>query len=226
MAKYCRYCGKKMSRPKDRFCYKCHREGSAVDRFYRKIPEEDKASLTEDEQDALRSEGTDTMLCAVITGIFVLPLLLVDIAFYIYGAGWQLSIFPRTVLILIIILAVRIGIMGHQLFMLKKKAFRKKSSIILYKVFFSFIHIRSRSGSIFHMVTTLPRGLRAVDKFAYLMEKLASDEEPHSVYSMPQEKRQDEKDDDTWKCGFCGYVNTYSSYSCKSCGKERIKERR
>ncbi len=60
MAKYCRYCGEKMSRPKDRFCYKCRREGRAVDRFYRKIPEEDKATLTEDEQDALRAEGIRT----------------------------------------------------------------------------------------------------------------------------------------------------------------------
>ncbi len=221
MAKYCRYCGEKMSRPQDRFCYKCRREGSAVDRFYRKIPEEDKASLTEDEQDALRAEGIDTILCAVITGIFVLPFLLVDIACYLFETGWKLSIFSKTVLILIIILAVRIGIMGHQLFMLKKKAFRKKSSIILYKVFFSFMHIRSRSGSVFHMVTTLPKGLKEVDKFAYLMKKLAYGEK--IAAAPPQVKSA--KYVGSWKCGFCGYKNTYSSYSCKSCGKERIKER-
>lgn len=223
MAKYCRYCGEKMSRPQDRFCYKCRREGTAVDRFYRKIPEEDKASLTENEQDALRAEGIDTMACAVITVIFTLPILLADIACYFYGVGWQIRISLKVLLILIIVFAVRLGIMGYQLFMLKKKAFRKKGNIILYKVFFYFINIRSRGRSVFHMVTTLPRGLREVDKFVYLMKKLASDE-PRSVSPAPQEKRQDKKNDGTWKCGFCGYKNTYSSYICKSCGKERIKK--
>lgn len=225
MAKYCRYCGEKMNQPKDNFCYKCRKEGTAVDKFYRKIPEEDKASLTEDEQDALRAEGIGTIACAVVIIIFLLPILYLDISSYIYGLDWKFPIFLKVFLILIIVFAVRLGIMGHQLFMLKKKAFRKKSNIILYKVFFYLVHIRSRGGSVFHMVTTLPRGLREVDKFAYLMEKLASDE-PCAVSPAPQEKRQDENDDDTWKCGFCGYTNTYSNYSCKSCGKERIKERR
>lgn len=40
-----------MNRPQDRFCYKCRKEGSAVDRFYRKIKEKDKLPLNETEQD-------------------------------------------------------------------------------------------------------------------------------------------------------------------------------
>lgn len=221
MAKYCRYCGEKMSRPKDAFCYKCRREGSAVDRFYRKIPMQDKSSLTEDEQDILRADGLYT-----VVGIFILelaPLILLgfDIYSLLSGYGGLISLALRTVLIAVIVFLAYIGIIAFRLFMLKKRTFKHKFNIWIYRIFKSWVNVRNSSRYVVHMVGTLPKKIKREEFIAHLMEKLAYSEELITARYEEQER-----EDDTWKCGFCGYKNTYSSYSCKSCGNERIKKMR
>lgn len=126
MSKYCRYCGEKMRRSDDCFCYKCRREGIAVDRFYRKIPYQDKASLTEDEQDALRFNGVDTMVCAVV--ILSIPAFFLGFELYSYlkGSGLWVSLGIRIFLILLLLFAVYLEILGIQLFRLRKKHFKKR----------------------------------------------------------------------------------------------------
>lgn len=225
MAKYCRYCGEKMNSPRDAFCYKCRREGKAVDRFYRKIPDQNKVSLTEDEQDILRADGFDTFWCTFILELAPLVFLGFDVYSLLAGYGGLISGVLRAVLIVIIVFLAYIGIIAFRLFMLKKSTFKHKFNIWVYKIFESWVNFRNSSRYVVHMVGTLPKRMERVELIAHLMEKLAYGEE---LVAAPQKERKgqrEEKGGGTWKCGFCGYKNTYSSYSCKSCGKEKNKER-
>lgn len=224
MAKYCRYCGEKMNRPQDRFCYKCRKEGSAVDGFYRKIKEEDKLPLNETEQDILRADGLGTFLGICILEFAPLVFMGFDIYSLLSGGGGLISSYLRVFLIFIIVLLAYIGITAFQLFMLKKRAFRHKWKIWIYKTFESWIYFRNSSRYVVHMVGTLPKKLKRAELIANLIGKLANGEE--EGFQLMNEKQHEETDKETWSCGFCGYENTYSSYACKSCGKERIMERR
>lgn len=217
MAQYCRYCGEKMKQPEDRFCYKCRREGSAVDRYYRKIKEEDKIPLTEDEQDVLRGAGMETMVCSCTLIILLqLPFIILGVVFLLYGLDSPYPIGLWIALIAVFAVSVKMFILGWQMFMLKRKPCGKKLNIFLYKEFYSITHVNYNN---------IRRKRELCALVADTMEKFALGEDglpPEPKISEEREKAADKN----WKCGFCGYVNTYSSYSCKSCGKERIKERR
>lgn len=145
MAKYCRYCGKVMKQPKDRFCYSCRRSGDAVDRYYRKIKEEDKIPLTEKEQDFLRGAGMETMICAIfIIILFPLPLFIFGAVLQFSGVG---SLFPVglwTALIAVTAFSVKMFILGRQMYALKRKACGKKINIFLYRTFYSIAHVNSK----------------------------------------------------------------------------------
>lgn len=195
-----------MSRPGDRFCYKCRREGGAVDRFYRKIPEQDKASLTEDEQDALRFLGMDNMACAVVIFAFPAGFLGFELYSFLTGGGLWVSHGIRIFLVLLLLFAVYLEILGIQLFKLRKKTFQKKINISILKTVFSIAHYR--------------HSIRWEDAFAALMEQFAFGEK------IAEETPKTSEDSGFWVCGFCGYENTYSSFGCRSCGKERIKRGR
>lgn len=217
MAQYCRYCGEKMKQPKDRFCYKCRREGSAVDGFYRKIPEKDKILLTEDEQDILRGAGSETMVCAfLIIMLFPLPFIILGVVFLLYELDEQYPIGLWIALIAIFAVSVKMFILGWQLFMLKRKPCGKKLNIFLYKEFYLITHIKYNN--IRHKKAFCAFVVCTMEKFA-----LGEDGLPPERETVEEQEKMADKN---WKCGFCGYVNEYSSYSCKSCGKERIKVRR
>lgn len=224
MAKYCRFCGEKMNRPQDRFCYKCRREGSAVDRFYRKIKEEDKLPLNETEQDILRADGLDTLIGICILEFAPLVFLGFDIYSLLSGNGGLISSYLRVFLICIIAFLAYIGIIAFQLFMLKKRAFGHKWKIWIYKTFTVWVSARNSSRYVVHIVGTLPKKIKRAELIANLMSKLVNEEEEGSQPVC--ERQHEETDKETWSCGFCGYENTYSSYICKSCGKERNIERR
>lgn len=215
MAKYCRYCGEVMKQPKDRFCYSCRRSGDAVDRYYRKIKEEDKIPLTEDEQDLLRGAGMETMACAGLIILFPLPFVIWDMTNLLAGGGSQLSAGIWITFIAITALSVKMFILGCQLYMLKRKACGKRLNIFLYKEFYSITHVNSnrlRYKNAFrdYVVCTM-------EKFALGADGLPPEREI--------EGEREKANDKNWRCGFCGYENTYSHYSCKSCDKERIKEK-
>lgn len=220
MAKYCRYCGNKMSDPRDRFCYVCRREGNPVDRFYRRIREEDKAPLTEDEQDLLRAEGLDVFVGTLIGGF--LPLFFLFMDFYARvidpTVGTRISI-PGFRLILGIVLAymLYIAFLGFQMFALKRRFFKCRLNIRLFSLFCRLVETRYRAGNVI-MLATLPRAMRKVDAVAFLLEKFADGEGKE----VPAPKKAPVKTGkDTWICRFCGYENRKASFSCKSCGKEK-----
>lgn len=210
MAKYCRYCGKVMKQPKDRFCYSCRRSGDAVDRYYRKIKEEDKIPLTEKEQDFLRGAGMETMICAIfIIILFPLPLFIFGAVLQFSGVG---SLFPVglwTALIAVTAFSVKMFILGRQMYALKRKACGKKINIFLYRTFYSITHANSMQ----------LRKKQAVCTVAVcIMEKFALGENG----LQPEQETKEERgtaDNKNRKCAFCGYENAYSDYSCKSCGK-------
>lgn len=56
-----------MSEPRDCFCYECREEGIPVDMFY-KLIKEDKAPLTENEQDLLRAAGAEAIFGRLFLG--------------------------------------------------------------------------------------------------------------------------------------------------------------
>lgn len=145
MAKYCRYCGEVMKRPNDAFCYKFRRAGSAVDRYYRKIKEEDKIPLTEDEQDLLRGAGIETMMCAfMIIILFPLPLMILGAVLQFSGVGALFPVGLWTALIAVTAFSVKMFILGRQMYALKRKACGKKINIFLYKTFYSIAHVNSK----------------------------------------------------------------------------------
>lgn len=220
MAKYCRYCGQKMSEPRDGFCYLCRREGKPVDRFYRRIREEEKAPLTEDEQDLLRGEGEGVFLGALILG--VLPLFFLVMDFYARvidpTVGTRISI-PGMRLFLGAALAyiVYIAFLGFQMYALKRKAFKLRLNIRLIASFCRLAEARYRTGNVI-LLATLPRAMKRVDAVVFILEKFADGEGKE----VPAPKKAPVKTgENTWICRFCGYENRKASFSCKSCGKEK-----
>lgn len=220
MAKYCRYCGQKMSATRDCFCYLCRREGKPVDRFYRRIREEDKAPLTEDEQDLLRTEGLDVFIGAPILGF--LPLLFLLLDFYARvidpSFGTRISI-PgiRLFLVFVLIFALYIAFLGFQMYALKRRFFKFRLNIRLFALFCRITETRYRMGNLITLAT-LPRAMRRVDAVVFLLEKFA-DGEGKAV--PPPKKAPVKTDKNTWICLFCGYENGKASFACKSCGKEK-----
>lgn len=220
MAKYCRYCGQKMSEPRDCFCYLCRREGKPVDRFYRRIREEEKAPLTEDEQDLLRTEGQDAFFAGLILGF--LPLFFLFLDFYARvidpTVGTRISIpGARLVLGLVLAYALYISFLGLQMYALKRKVFKFRLNIRLFAVFCKLAETRYRMGNVITLAT-LPRAMRRVDAVVFLLEKFA-DSEGKEV--PPPKKAPKKTGKNTWLCRFCGYENRKESFACKSCGKEK-----
>lgn len=220
MAKYCRYCGQKMSAPRDCFCYLCRREGKPVDRFYRRIGEEEKAPLTEDEQDLLREEGVGVFLGALILGF--LPLFFLFMDFYARvidpSVGTRISI-PGMRLFLGVALAyiVYVAFLGLQIYTLKRKLFKRRLNIRLFASFCRFAEARYRAGNVI-LLATLPRAMKKVDAVVFLLEKFADGEGK----AVPAPKKAPVKTGkNTWICRFCGYENRRESFACKSCGKEK-----
>lgn len=224
MAKYCRYCGEVMKQPKDRFCYSCRRSGDGVDRFYKKISEEDKFPLNEIEQDVLRYDGLETIIGNGLVMLFPLPFLCVDISFILGGYGKFIPYSVRIFFIVMVVILAYVMFLGLRLFMLKKNAFKLKFNVWIYKTFKSLFYFRRGSYYIVFKVGASQKKLQRAEFLEYLMNKFANEEDDEAQYEY--EKLPPKEDKSIWICGFCGYKNKYSDYSCKSCGKERIKERR
>lgn len=200
MAKYCRHCGEKMPCPKDQFCLVCRKSGEAVDYFYRYAHASTLASW---KQDAIRSLGSDMILCGPILGI--LP------AVGLLGA-WlaqePLPLYLTVILILILLFLLWAAVEGVRLFLLDRKAVDRIWNYIVIKLYLNLMISLSRN-------SRFRRQLRAMYE---LLDQFADgtvdpDEEPP--------KRQiGEK---FWICGFCGYKNKNANadYACKSCGKPK-----
>lgn len=238
MALYCRYCGEEMKQPKEAFCYKCHKEGSAVDFFYRKIKEQNKLTLIEDEQDFLRSDGSGIIVCAVIMELCSLFLPAFDIYSRLTG-GEELLPLPFIIFFGIgIVFFAYAGIIGFQMYTLNRKFFKAglRLHILVLKIFFSFIHTvfgHNRQGRRYfdslHSIPNIKKKMKPIDYTAYLIDKLANGEENAAEQQwqhIEEKPKNKEADPNKWRCDFCRYYNKYSDYRCRSCGKERSLERR
>lgn len=219
MAKYCRYCGEKMSESRDCFCYKCRREGKPVDRFYRRIREEDKAPLIEEEQDLLRSEGKDAIACGIVIDFFALPFVILDFCARVIdpSIGTKLSAWLSIILILLVLFGGYIIFLGSQMLLLKRKVFRFKPNIRLYVSFIKLLEIRRKSEYLIPLIT-LPEAMKRADAISFLLEKFADGEGKETPEA---KKKRGQENSQTWVCRFCGYENRKASFACKSCGKEK-----
>lgn len=202
MAKYCRYCGKKISDPRDPFCYSCRKPGMPVDFFYRFAK---KVDLDEDDIDWIRYGGEGLVLMALITAL--LPAFMLTFALMVNAGDpiekdrvpdWMIAILIGILIILLIYMIVGVGLMR-----LDKRFVDRKWKISLIMLFFWLFRGRNAG-----------RACRERDhalKIAFT--HLATGEKP------AKRIREPEKPLPGWKCHFCGYQNPSSRMECKSCGK-------
>lgn len=194
MGKYCRYCGKKMSDPRDKFCYSCRKPGTPVDFFYRFAK---KVDMDEDEIDAIRGSGKNLTLGALIFGLLPTYILIECLR---RKADDPTA--DYVILIVIVILAVLLiyAVNGVGLMLLNKRFVNRNWKINVIVLFFA-LFTRSRRAAIY------------IDYIKNVLTHLADEEK-----SAPKAKEPD-KPTSGWKCHFCGYQNPSNRMDCKSCGK-------
>lgn len=193
MGKYCRYCGKKMSDPRDNFCYSCRKPGAPVDFFYRFVKRVD---MDEDEIDAIRGCGKELILMALVA-----VLLPVYILIECLGRNAADPTADYVILIVIVLLAVLLiyAVIGVGLMLLNKRFVNRNWKINVIVLFFALF--------------TRRHGAAIKDYIKNVLTHLADEEKSAPKAEEPA------KPTSGWKCHFCGYQNPSNSIECKSCGK-------
>ncbi len=231
MAKYCRHCGEKMPQPKDAFCYKCRKDGEAVDHLYRKIREEDKTPLNDYEQDTLREAVSYhiVMLSIVVFACIIVMAALISIILSSH-AFTSSSVLAGLAGIIPLLALVLFG--GYSVFVEAKLYFFRKDffkSNLNYKIaiittvtgLIRPYGTRKVKASHRQIVQLTVREYRVLE--IYLIDKLLGrlrQGENIEIFSVAA-KAANKQDPNKWICKFCGYENPRSAVTCKSCGKEK-----
>ncbi|MCM1055345.1 MAG: hypothetical protein NC394_07475 [Bacteroides sp.] len=216
MAKYCRYCGRKMSAPRDNFCYECHKEGKPVG-FTARFA--DKVKISEDDKDIIWEYAELLFFGPVILSVLPLIFLIWGSALIVSGASGKPSPILMALLVIFLLFLVFIAVSGAQLMLLKKAAVSRKWKISLI-MFFCALTRSSRSGAamISAALTSKRKRMREQSLRNALInlsecEKGSLEPSKGNGRGEPSEKNR--------TCGFCGYENPRSRTDCKSCGKNR-----
>lgn len=211
MKKYCRYCGKKMSDPRDNFCYECRKSGSPVDYFYRYAK---KVDLDEDEIDLIREYGESIFLGALIFGSFVAVLLVFSLVLTAVGA--EKDHVPIGILaVMFVILAVLLiyAVIGIGLIWLDKRFVNREWKITVIMLFVGLFRSRRGGIAIISAAMTHNKKKARENLFRAALMDLASGKKTAEIPAETNEPLSD------WVCHFCGYKNPSNRMECKSCGK-------
>lgn len=213
MAKYCRYCGQKMSAPRDKFCYSCREPGEPVDYFYRFAK---KVDMDNDEIDLIRSYGENLILGGLIAAFFVGALLTASLVINAVSAPEADRVSDGFIVIMIAILAVFLtyAAIGVGLMLLDKRFVDRKWKISAIMFFVGLFRSNRGGAAIISAALTHKKKKEQENRLAIALTHLANGERP-------VKKVEEAKPATGWKCRFCGYENRKSSFSCKSCGKEK-----
>ncbi len=211
MKKYCRYCGKKMSDPRDNFCYSCRKPGKPVDIFFRYAK---KVDMDEDEIDLIRQYGENIFFAALIFGSMVAIALIISLVINAVGAdrdhvpAGMLAAMSVILAVLLIFAVVGIGLMR-----LDKRFVNREWKISFIMLFVGLFRSRRGGPEIISAALTHNKKVKQENLLRIALVHLANGEKPAEIAAETNQPLTD------WVCRFCGYENPSSRMECKSCGK-------
>ncbi len=211
MKKYCRYCGKKMSDPRDNFCYACRKPGRPVDFFYRYAK---KVDMDEDEIDLICEYGETIFLGALILGSMVAIALIISLVFNAVGAEKDhVSVGLLAVMSVILAVLLIYAVIGIGLLRLDKRFVNREWKITVIMLFVGLFRSRRGGPEIISAAMTHNKKKARENLLRAALMRLASGEKTAETASKTDQPLSD------WMCRFCGYKNPSSRMECKSCGK-------
>lgn len=213
MAKYCRYCGQKMSEPRDKFCYSCREPGEPVDFFYRFAK---KVDMDNDEIDLIRACGENFILIGLIMGIFWGALLTFSLVMNAISSLERDYVSGCLIVLMIAILTVLLiyAVIGVGLMLLDKRFVDREWKIAAIMFYVGLFRSNRGGAAIISAALTYKKKKEQENLLAIALTHLANGERS-------AKKAEEAKPTTGWKCRFCGYENRKASFACKSCGKEK-----
>lgn len=211
MKKYCRYCGKKMSDPRDNFCYACRKPGRPVDFFYRYAK---KVDMDEDEIDMIRMCGEFLSLGALIFGSGLASVLIFCLVINAVGAKEDhVSDIFLAVMFLILAVLLIYAVFGIGLLWLDKRFVNREWKITVIMLFVGLFRSRRDGIAIISAALTHNKKVKQENLLRIALMHLANGEKP------AEKAVETNQPLSNWVCRFCGYENPSSRMECKSCGK-------
>lgn len=210
MAKYCRYCKTRMTDPKDRFCYKCRREGEGVGYLFRYAK---KNGLSPQEQDLICASGADLIVCGLVQCVF--PIFFLALAAALDNTADQFSPVLIVLLIVFLLFSLYLTVTGALMSVMSKWAVNRKFKIGIIRGYYTFLYyLRVAKTSGLAALTKQKAMIGALTTaLNHLAEGYVFEEEESAGAGQGTGK--------VWKCSFCGYENRNAGFACKSCGEIR-----